>query len=78
MNSANQEVSLCIFKLCGFKSCIGCGIGHSIHSALHFDLKISIEEHILGIPATLIILHHIVKPFLPIKIKTKWTNNKCL
>lgn len=51
--------SLCIFRLAGFEGCPGCGIGHAIHDALHFNFKSSFSAHFMGIPAVLIILHRI-------------------
>ena len=55
--------SICIFKMIGFNSCPGCGIGHSIHDVLHFNFTTSIKEHVFGIPVTTIILWQTVKPF---------------
>lgn len=57
--SANS-FSFCLFKLIGLQSCFGCGIGHAIHYALHFEVKQSFQEHILGIPATVCILYTIL------------------
>ncbi len=51
--------SFCLFKLIGFKSCFGCGIGHSIYYALHFNFRQSFQEHVLGIPATICIIYNI-------------------
>jgi hypothetical protein len=70
MDSSQQAPSLCLFKLIGFSSCPGCGIGHAIHYALHFNFSRSMAEHIFGIPAAIGILYQVVAPFL----KTK--NNK--
>ena len=55
----NSDQSLCIFRFIGFQSCPGCGLGHSIHYALHFQLSQSFHAHIFGLPAVLIILHRI-------------------
>ena len=54
--------SFCLFKLLGFKSCFGCGIGHSIYYTLHFNFRQSFQEHILGIPATICIVYNIFEP----------------
>jgi hypothetical protein len=67
MNASEEANSFCIFKFIGFKSCMGCGIGHSIHHALHFEFRESIEDHLMGIPATLGIFYLIFKPFLSYK-----------
>lgn len=63
MNPSENGTSLCILKNLGMKWCPGCGLGHSIHHALHLDFKESIEDHILGIPATLILIYQAIKPF---------------
>ena len=54
-----SERSLCVFRLIGFDSCPGCGLGHAIHYALHLQFGQSFHEHILGVPAVLIILNRI-------------------
>lgn len=55
--------SLCLFKAVGFSHCPGCGIGSSIHYALHGQLASSFEAHWLGIPAMAFLLLNIVKAF---------------
>lgn len=60
MDPASQGTSFCLFKFIGFSYCPGCGIGHSIHYALHLNMARSFDEHVLGIPATLAILYTIV------------------
>ena len=79
MDASKESYSFCFFKLIGFQSCPGCGIGHSIHHVLHFHFQESLNDHILGIPATIIILYYIAKPFISTKklIKQLWTSNKC-
>lgn len=59
----SSSQSLCIFKFMGFDSCPGCGLGHAIHDVLHWNLRQSIQEHILGIPATISIVLQLLKPF---------------
>ncbi|HRN47886.1 MAG TPA: DUF2752 domain-containing protein [Niabella sp.] len=61
MNVENSGTSLCILKAFGFNWCPGCGLGHSIHHALHLDFKQSLQEHWLGIPATLVLFYQSVK-----------------
>lgn len=51
--------SLCIFRFAGISWCPGCGLGHAIHAALHFQFVASFNEHPFGIPALLIIAHRI-------------------
>jgi hypothetical protein len=60
----SSKVSLCIFKFIGFDGCWGCGIGHSIHHTLHFRFAEALNDHILGIPATVALMWLIVKPFI--------------
>mgnify|MGYP003578207812 CR=1 FL=1 len=57
----DNSTSLCILKNLGFTWCPGCGLGHAIHYALHFEFQKSVQEHILGIPATLIIFYQSCK-----------------
>lgn len=58
------ENSLCVFRFLGFRHCPGCGIGHAIHDALHFQLRSSFRQHPFGIPGTLIIFIRIKKLLL--------------
>jgi hypothetical protein len=51
--------SLCLLRFIGFDHCPGCGIGHAIHFALHLQFAASLQEHIFGIPAVLIIAYRI-------------------
>lgn len=80
MDTSKLLPSFCVFKFIGFKSCLGCGIGHSIHSVLHLNFSESFKEHVLGIPATIAILYQIFKPFTLLKKQNNltWTNSKCL
>jgi threonine/homoserine efflux transporter RhtA len=55
--------SLCLFKAVGLSQCPGCGMGTSVHYALHGQFGPSLDAHWLGIPATAVILLLIVKPF---------------
>jgi hypothetical protein len=61
MDTSKETFSFCIVKSIGFRYCPGCGIGHAIHDALHLDFRQSLNAHILGIPATVVLLYHIVK-----------------
>lgn len=63
----NSGISLCIFKYLGFTFCPGCGIGHSIHDALHFRITDSFHHHPLGIIAVFIIFNRIIQLRKPIK-----------
>lgn len=67
MESFSGDFSLCIFRLAGIDSCWGCGIGHAIHHALHLDFYSSMQEHILGIPAAVVLILMVIKPLLPLK-----------
>lgn len=57
--------SLCLFKAVGLAHCPGCGIGSSIHYALHGQVASSFEAHWLGVPAAVLLLFNTVKPFFP-------------
>lgn len=59
--NTSEGTSLCILKNIGVSWCPGCGLGHSIHHALHLNFIASIEEHILGIPATIILIYQTIK-----------------
>ncbi|MBK7098552.1 MAG: DUF2752 domain-containing protein [Sphingobacteriales bacterium] len=61
MNVENSGTSLCILKALGFNWCPGCGLGHSIHHALHLNFQQSLQAHWLGIPATLVLFYQSVK-----------------
>ncbi len=70
MDTSPAAASFCIFKWIGFESCMGCGIGHSIHQALHFNFAQAYQEHMMGIPATGLLILQLFKPFF--KNKTKY------
>ena len=53
--------SLCIFKAIGFNHCPGCGIGTSMHHALHFEFAQSFMDHPMGIFGVLVIFIRIIK-----------------
>lgn len=55
------ETSFCILKNLGATWCPGCGLGHAIHYALHLEFSKSYHEHILGIPATMILFYQSCK-----------------
>lgn len=71
LNPASSSFSLCFFKLLGFNSCPGCGLGHAIHHLLHLHLRASFEAHKLGGPALLFIAHTILKPFFYLSTQTR-------
>lgn len=64
MNPADSGFSLCPLKALGISWCPGCGIGHSIHYTLHLNLQAAWHAHILGIPATLVLIYQVIK-YLP-------------
>lgn len=61
LNPGDVQTSLCLFRLVGFDHCPGCGLGHSMHNALHARFTQSFNEHVMGLPALLIILHRIIQ-----------------
>ncbi len=74
MNTSSAS-SLCIRKNIGVTWCPGCGLGHAIHYALHFEFAKSIHEHILGIPATLIIFYQSCKAIYQLNKSNNKTNH---
>jgi hypothetical protein len=62
-----SDTSLCAFSLLGLGHCPGCGIGHSIHYALHLKFAISFQHHPLGIFGVLVIFSRIKKLIYPVK-----------
>jgi hypothetical protein len=71
----SNDFSFCIFRMMGFSSCPGCGIGHSIHHALHFEWKESLQHHALGIPITIIISAQSIRSFIKPKLKPHGPKN---
>jgi hypothetical protein len=52
----HSHFTLCPFKNLGFKYCPGCGLGLSISYLFHGCIKESIQSHVLGIPAVIMLL----------------------
>ncbi|MCL5021399.1 MAG: DUF2752 domain-containing protein [Bacteroidetes bacterium] len=48
--------TICPLENLGFHYCPGCGLGRAVSFLLHGDITRSIHTHILGIPATIILL----------------------
>lgn len=70
MDVSSSEGSLCVFKFLGINFCPGCGLGHSVYYALHFDFYNSFQHHLMGPFVTLAILIQIFKPFIKLtKVK---------
>ncbi len=67
LNESKSETSLCVFSLLGVGHCPGCGIGHSIHYALHFKFAASFHHHPLGIFGVLVIFNRIKQLIYPVK-----------
>ena len=53
--SASTSLSICPLHNLGFQYCPGCGLGRSISFLLHGDILSSIQTHLLGIPAALVL-----------------------
>ncbi len=68
LNVTDTQTSLCVFRRIGIDHCPGCGLGHSIHHALHGRVAQSFHEHIMGIPGLIIIFHRITQLIYPKKI----------
>lgn len=65
MDPSTEAPSLCVFTWLGVGPCPGCGLGHAVHHALRFEFSQSFHEHVLGLPATAVILCRIARAFLP-------------
>jgi hypothetical protein len=59
MQANSGDQSLCILSRFNIHSCPGCGLGHSIHDALHLQLADSFHHHPWGIAAVIIIINRI-------------------
>jgi hypothetical protein len=57
--------TICLFHWLGFNTCPGCGLGRSIHHALHGELQQSLSTHYLGIPVLLALLWRSATPLFP-------------
>ena len=64
MDRDSTSGSLCLFRFLGWENCPGCGIGHSISEALHFNFSKSFEAHIMGLPATFLLILFIIRTFI--------------
>jgi len=51
--------TVCPLKLAGFDHCPGCGLGTAVGLLLNGQWQASLQSHILGIPAFLIISYRI-------------------
>lgn len=56
-NPDASHVTLCPLANLGISWCPGCGLGHAVGLALRGDFSRSLHEHLLGIPAILILVH---------------------
>ncbi len=52
---AQTEFTICPLRNLGFHYCPGCGLGRAVSFLLHGDIVRSIQTHLLGIPATIIL-----------------------
>ena len=59
MNAESTQPTFCIFRILGFTHCPGCGIGHAIHYALHFQFRQSFQSHWMGLAAVIILFFRI-------------------
>lgn len=63
------DSSICVFSLLGVGQCPGCGIGHSIHFALHLQLADSFQHHPMGIFAVMVIFIRLKQLLFPLNNK---------
>ncbi|WP_411274104.1 DUF2752 domain-containing protein [Daejeonella sp.] len=75
-----NHFTLCPIENLVFLWCPGCGLGRSISYFLHGDVRLSLEHHWFGIPATGILIFRIVQLFnkfvLNLMSTTKLYNGK--
>ena len=64
MDRSSTAGSLCLFRFLGWENCPGCGIGHSISEALHFNFSKSVDAHIMGLPAAFFLILFIIRTFI--------------
>jgi len=53
--------TVCPLALSGITWCPGCGLGASVSHLLHGNLAASLDAHILGVPAVVILVHRIIQ-----------------
>lgn len=56
----NSHFTICPLSNLGFENCPGCGLGKSITLFFEGDISGSINTHLLGIPAIIILLYRII------------------
>ena len=54
-------ISLCPLDALGWTFCPGCGLGHSVAHLARGAFAASVHAHPLGLPAVLILVHHITR-----------------
>lgn len=59
VNPFETHFTICPLSNLGFEHCPGCGLGNSIAFLFRGNFIQSINSHILGVPALIIILHRI-------------------
>ncbi|MCL5035172.1 MAG: DUF2752 domain-containing protein [Bacteroidetes bacterium] len=55
-----SDFTICPFSRLGFHHCPGCGLGRAVSFLLHGDLQLSLQTHILGVPATVVLIYRII------------------
>ena len=59
-NLHSSHFTLCPLANLGIDWCPGCGLGRSITHLFHGDLNASLQSHLMGIPAVLIIGYRVL------------------
>lgn len=81
INDPNQShFTICPLANAGFEYCPGCGLGNSVSLILHGHIPDSLDVHLLGIPALIIILFRIIQLlrinyYIHFKILSKGVNH---
>ncbi|WP_072053956.1 DUF2752 domain-containing protein [Flavihumibacter petaseus] len=68
VDPSRDQTSLCLFHWLGWQHCPGCGLGKSMHAAMHGAFRQSWHYHYFGIPAVLIIGARIISLMITHKI----------
>lgn len=67
-------IILCPLRIAGIEHCPGCGLGRSVSFLLHGDIVQSLRSHLLGIPATILLLYRIASMIKTVHERT--TNDR--
>lgn len=58
---SSNHFTLCPLENLGISWCPGCGLGRSISYLFYGEVKLSFQQHFLGIPALIILIQRILQ-----------------